>query len=219
MISTAVLFFSQSGGLNARNAYAAEIFVAADLQNPQTTAAYAVGGSAVLSTAISLFIVDRLGRKFLLLMSATGMLIGTTMLGTYFYVVRCNLSQNSSSSLDTSIVASSGAHCSPQLVPLVVVSIIVFSASYSIGWGPVAFVLVGELIPLRVRGVGSEIAALVNWTTATIVVGFYLYYAEKVGSYFTWWTFSLFNLAAIIFVAIFVYETKGKSLKELNNYS
>ena len=76
------------------------------------------------------------------------------------------------------------------------------------GWGPVVFVLVGEMVPLQVRGIGSGIATLVNWTTASMVVGFYLYYAEKVGAHFAWWIFSCFNLAAVIFVLVFVHEIK-----------
>ena len=98
--------------------------------------------------------------------------------------------------------------CDSGLATLSIASIILFSASYAIGWGPVVFVLVGEMVPLQVRGIGSGIATLVNWTTASMVVGFYLYYAEKVGAHFTWWTLSCFNLAAVIFVLVFVHETK-----------
>ena len=76
------------------------------------------------------------------------------------------------------------------------------------GWGPVVFVLVGEMVPLQVRGIGSGIATLVNWTTASMVVGFCLYYTEKVGAHFAWWALTCFNLAAVIFVLLFVHETK-----------
>lgn len=105
--------------------------------------------------------------------------------------------------------------CDLGLATLAIASIILFSASYAIGCGPVVFVLVGEMVPLQVRGIGSAIATLVNWTTASVVVGFYLYNAEKVGAHFTWWTFSCFNLAAVIFVLVFVPETKGKALEEI----
>ena len=215
LIVVSVMFFNQSSGLNVRNAYSAEIFEAANLKNPRAISAYAVGGTALVFTIISLFIVDRLGRKILLLVSSFGMLVGTAMLGTYFYVTQCDVHHNISTSalgvMDNSSI------CNPGLVPLAIISIILFSASYAIGFGPVAFVLVGEMIPLQVRGVGSGIATLVNWTTASVVVGFYLYYAEKVGAHFAWWTFSYFNLAAVIFVLVFVPETKGKTLEEIQH--
>ena len=207
-----VMFFNQSGGLNARTAYSAEIFEEANVLNPKATAAYAVGGSGVIFTTLSFFIIDRFGRKVLLLVSGVGMLLGTVTLGTYFYITRCDLNGNSS----TSANLESYQLCNTHIAPLAIVSIMLFSSAYSIGWGPVAFVLMGELIPMRVRGIGSGIATLVNWSTAAIVAGFYLFYAKKVGAYFAWWTFSCFNLAAIIFVIIFVSETKGKSLEEIN---
>lgn len=218
MVVVFVMFFNQSGGLNARNAYSAEIFQDANLHNPRAIAAYAVGGSGVFFTTISLLVVDRFGRKLLLLISAIGMLIGTAMLGTYFYIIQCDTNQNSSTVSNSTLVDSNDA-CNGHLAPFAIVSIILFSAAYSIGWGPVAFVLMGELIPLQVRGIGSGIATLVNWSTATVVVGFYLYYAEKVGAHFAWWTFSCFNLAAVIFVFVFVFETKGKTLEEIHDRS
>ena len=215
LIATTVMFFNQSSGLNARNAYAAEIFQEANLKNPRAISAYAIGGTALVFTIVSLFIVDQLGRKILLVVSGFGMLIGTVMLGSYFYVTRCNDTNHNLSTSNMSNLLDTKGVCDSGLATLSIASVILFSASYAIGWGPVVFVLVGEMIPLQVRGIGSGIATLVNWTTASLVVGFYLYYAEKVGAHFAWWTFSCFNLAAVIFVLVFVPETKGKSLEEI----
>lgn len=222
MIVVLVMFFNQIGGLNARTAYSAEIFEEAKIQNPEATAAYAVGGISVTFTFISLFIVDRFGRKLLLLISAIGMLLGTVMLGTYFYVthnndVLCHGNYSSSNNLNV-VLHNSHKSCHIQITPMAVTSIILFSAAYSIGWGPVAFVLMGEVIPLQVKGIGSGIATLVNWSTASIVAGFYLNYSEKVGAYTAWWTFSFFNLVAVIYVIAFVFETKGKSLEEIQGH-
>ena len=71
--------------------------------------------------------------------------------------------------------------------------------------------------PLQLRGVGSRIVTLINWTTAAIVTGFYLDYAERVKRWFAWWMFSVMNLLAVLFVVFFVSETKDKSLEEINN--
>ena len=64
---------------------------------------------------------------------------------------------------------------------------------------------------------GSGIAILVNSSTGAIVTDFYLDYAEKVQPWFAWWTFSILNLAAILFVALFLFETKGKRLEEIHD--
>ena len=208
-----IMFFQQIGGLNASSAYSALIFKEAGVKHYRLTAAYAVGGAGMLFTIISLFIVDRFGRKLLLIASGLGMLVGAVALGTHFYVTRPSLCANST---QPGLLQSDSTLCNTQFAPLAIASLILFNISFSIGWGPVPWVLLGELIPLRVRGVGSGIATLVNWATAAIVTGFYLDYAEKVRTWFAWWSFALMNLAGILFVALFLFETKGKTLEEIH---
>ena len=84
------MFFNQSSGLNARNAYAAEIFQEANLKNPQAIQPMLWRDGTIVFTIIFLFIVHQLGRKILLVVSGFGMLIGAAMLGICFYVTRCN---------------------------------------------------------------------------------------------------------------------------------
>ena len=218
LIIVFIMFFQQIGGLNASSAYSALIFEEAGVKNYRATATYAVGGTGVLFTIISLFIVDLFGRKSLLIVSGVGMLLGTVALGTHFFITRPSLCNTTLS--DTPMLQSHSNMnelCNTHYAPLAIASLILFNAAFSIGWGPVPWVLLGELVPLRVRGVGSGIATLVNWFTAAIVTGFYLDYAERVKQWFAWWTFSLLNLAAVLFVVFFVFETKGKTLEEIHD--
>lgn len=225
LIMVFIMFFQQIGGLNASTAYSALIFEEGGVKNYRATATYSVGGTGLLFTVISLFIVDLFGRKRLLIVSGVGMLLGTVALGTHFYITRpslCHSPENSTlTDLPTLLLQQSKSSiselCNTHYAPLAIVSLMLFNAAFSIGWGPVPWVLLGELIPLRVRGVGSGIATLVNWLAAAIVTGFYLDYAERVKQWFAWWTFSVMNLLAILFVAFFVFETKGKSLEEIHD--
>ena len=219
-----IMFFQQIGGLNASTAYSGLIFKEAGVENYRATATYAIGGTAVVFTIIGMFMVDFFGRKSLLITSGIGMLLGTVLLGTHFFITRPSLcsSPSDNSTLTDMVLQSSsnsddGELCNAQFSPLAIVSLILFNAAFSIGWGPVPWVLLGELIPLRVRGAGSGIATLVNWFTAAIVAGFYLNYADKVKPWFAWWTFSVLNLLAILFVIFFVFETKGKRLEEIHD--
>ena len=212
-----IMFFQQIGGLNASTAYSASIFKEAGVSNYRETATYAVGGVGVLFTIIAAFIVDFIGRKLLLIVSGVGMLIATVCLGTFFYVTRPSLCNNVTVDMLELSSDSDTVVCNSSLAPLAIVSLMLFNAAFSIGWGPVPWILLGELIPLRVRGVGSGVATFVNWGTAAVVTGVYLDYAKAVNTWFAWWTFSIFNFAAIIFVILFVYETKGKSLEEIQN--
>ena len=209
-----VMFFQQIGGLNASIAYPALIFKEAQVEDYRATSAYAIGGVGVVFAIIATFIVDVIGRKTLLIISGIGMLISTITLGTFFYITRAELCANVT--VDVSAGATDST-CNVQLAPMAIASLILFNGAFSIGWGPIPWILLAELIPLRVRGVGSGIATFVNWGAAAIVTGFYLDFAEAVNAWFAWWIFSALNVMAILFVMFFVFETKGKNLEDIQH--
>lgn len=70
--------------------------------------------------------------------------------------------------------------CGSNLATLAIFSLVLFNAAFSVGWGPVPWVLLGEMLPMRVRGLGSAMANFVNWGSAAIVTGFYFNYSELV---------------------------------------
>lgn len=296
-ITVLVMFWQQISGLNAASSYATLIFKEAGVANPSQAASYAVGSVAIVFTILAILIVDRIGRKVLLLVSGVGMFLGTVMLGTHFYITRpslceevlcntrlsslcesntnltltseeilCNANPTSPCSNHTNLTLSSEellcntylaslcenntnltltseevscssilaplpslcanhtnitlfsevVACNTHFAPLAIVSLMLFFAAFSIGWGPVPWILLGELIPMNVRGFGTSLATFTNWGTAAIVVGFYFNYSDLVNPWFSWWTFSVFNLISIFFVIFFVPETKGKNLEEIS---
>ena len=167
---------------------------------------------------IGAFLVDLVGRKLLLIVNGTGMLFRTVTLGTSFYVTRPELCATTNLTVNALAQHSDDIEfCNANLASIAIVSLILFNAAFSIGWGPVPWVLLRELIPLRVREVGSGIATFINWGTAAIVTGFYLDFAETVNAWFAWWIFSVLNVMAVLFVAIFVFETKGKNLEDIQH--
>ena len=216
-----IMFFQQISGLSAILAYVAIIFREANVPNPKLAPIYAVGVTGLIATIIAVFLVDVVGRKVLLVVSGLGMLVGTALLGTHFFITRpslCHNSTNLTASLQfnsSSLEDSTTVACNSQYAPLAIVSVLVYIALFSVGWGPVPWVLLGELFPLPVRGVASGIVTFVNWGTAAIVTGFYPQYSLSITPWFAWWSFSVLNLASVIFAVFCVYETKGKSLEEL----
>ena len=93
-----IMFFRQIGGLNVSTAYSGLIFKEAGVENYRATATYAVGGTEVIFTIISLFIMDFFSRKLLLTISGSGMLLGTVLLGTHFFITRLSLCTSSGNS-------------------------------------------------------------------------------------------------------------------------
>ena len=218
LIMAVIMFFQQIGGLNAISAYVAMIFREANVPNPKLAPIYAVGVTGLIATIVAVFLVDVVGRKVLLVVSGLGTLLGTALLGTHFFITRPSLCQNSTN-LTASLLQNSPSletvACNSQYAPLAIASVLIYISFFSVGWGPVPWVLLGELLPLPVRGVASGIVTFVNWGTAAIVTGFYPQYSLSITPWFAWWSFSVLNLASVIFAVCCVYETKGKTLEEL----
>ena len=213
-----VMFFQEIGGQNAMSSYAAYIFKQAGCKDPQLTATFTIGITMTVTTAIVVFIVDRIGRKTLLIVSGIGMTIGTVLIGTDFYITRPSLCVNvTDMALDIPVSLGDDVDvtCNPQYNPVILTGVIVFNVAFAFGWGPVPFILVSEFIPLQVRGVASGLASTVNWGTSALAVGLYIKYAAAVELWFAWWSFSAMNILCVVLAVFFIPETKGRSLEEL----
>lgn len=205
--------FLQAGGLNAIVAFSALILQAAGVPSFRQIALYGTGCTRLILNIIAVFLVDLVGRKFLLFISSIGTFLGTTMLGVHFYAT--DPSFCSSMNLTNSSQSEAMEVCNSHLAPLAITAIVVYNIGFSIGWGPVIWLLLGELLPLQVRGIGNGIAVFVMWGVAAIVVGTYASYAEAVQPWFVWWTYSVVNFVSLLFVVLCLFETKGKSLEDI----
>lgn len=214
-----MVFQELCGGGTTVATYAAIVFEEAGIDNPLLTSSYAIGVSQLIATIVSVSIIDCVGRKFLLIVSCCGMFAGSVMLGVHFFITRPSLCQNISVniSLEATDPTTLGAtdSCNNQFAPLAIVSLIFFIMSFAVGIGPVLWALVSEYLPLHVRGFATSVVIVANWTSSVAVTGLYLSYASLVKPWFAWWTFSLINLFGLVFVVIFVVETKGKSLEDI----
>ena len=210
-----IFMVKQLCGINAVIAYAGEIFVDAGVPNPSVTSIYTVGASSVIGILVAFLTTDHIGRKSLLIISGILLFIGATLLGIHFYITRPSLCGNyltMSSPYDDS-TDEPLINCNAHFTPLLIVSVIVYTFGFSMGWGPIPWILVSELLPLSVRGKATGLCMIVSYLSSTIVVGFYLQYVELVTLWFAMWTFSIVSVAGSVFVLIFIPETKGKSLE------
>ena len=218
-----MVLFLQIGGGSVVVSYAATIFSDAGSKNPRTTAVYAIGLASLLGNVVMFSTVDLLGRKPLLILGSVGMIVGSAMLGTHFVITRPSLclSLNTTSFNELNITSEienmtdADNTCNRQYIPLAIISLFLFRFACSVGWSPLIPVLFSELFPLRVRGSVSGIIILFNSLTAATVDLFYFPYSQLVQPWFATWTLSAINLAGAIFVLVFIPETKGKSLEEL----
>ena len=220
-----LVMFLQCGGLNTIIAYSAGILMNAGVRDFRQIAIFGTGGTRLIVNLIAVFLTDCLGRKVLLIISSIGTFLGTTLLGVHFYITRpasCLPPMNSSGVYfvdppfaDGSGIGPESMFCNVQYAPLAIVAIVIYNVGFSIGWGPVIWLLLGELLPLQVRGVGIGIATFGMWGLTAVVVGTYLSYVDAVQPWFVWWTYSIVNFLSILFVAFCIFETKGRSLEDI----
>jgi MFS family permease len=209
-----VFFFQQIGGLNAQAAYATVIFKDAGVNHPQLASAMCGGVSGLVGNVIAGVLVDKMGRKPLLFVSGIGMGIGSTLLGVHFYITRPSLCSGNGMEF-SGVGAGDDTLCNRQYGPLAIVSLITYNFLFGIGWASVPWVLLPELLPLKVRGIGGGFAVLINWATSALVTGTYLSYVKAVTVWFGWWSFGLLNFMSVAFAAFALVETKGKSLESI----
>lgn len=138
-----------------------------------------------------------MGRRPLLLLSAIGMAICSFILGLYFYL------QNKTTVDVTNISW------------LPILAVCCFLVLFSIGYGPIPWMFIGEVLPRQIVGYASSICCMFNWFGAFIVTKFFSDLTSLVGSYGAFWIFAIISVLSAIFVFFLVPETKGKTLEEM----
>ncbi|XP_056636606.1 uncharacterized protein LOC130445117 isoform X1 [Diorhabda sublineata] len=153
----------------------------------------------ILASIVTIFVIEKAGRRILILSSA--LVCGTSMfaLGLYFYFKINNYL----------------LHRSLGLIPII--AIVCFLSSYSFGLSAVPCVLRAELLPNELRAIGSSIAQFIG-TAALIAVSFaYPLVSTYLGVQYNMFTFSLFCFTGFTFLFFHLPETKGKSFAEIRN--
>lgn len=154
----------------------------------------------VIATFVSVLVVDRLGRRILLLASALVMALSTVGLGVYFFLQQRD-----------------GQAAVDDIGWLPVSCLCVFIIMFSIGFGPVPWLMMGELFAADVKGVAGSIAGTTNWLLAFVVTKTFVNLKAALGNGETFWLFSGITVIGLVFVFFFVPETKGKSLNEIQD--
>ena len=125
------------------------------------------------------------------------MCVGLLGLGTYYYIDE-ELSRNTD-----------------DISWLPVVALVLYVFSYSYGFGPMPWVVMSEIFAPRYKNIAAGFNAAFNWLMGFIVTTSFKSIQEVTGSAYIFWAYSAFNLLAVACVFVFLPETKGKSLQEI----
>ena len=204
------MIFQQFCGINVILFYCAKIFDTAGFENGEAVA-LGVAGSQVIATVVACLIVDKSGRRILLIIGGIVMSISNLLLGVFFDIAKLPNDEKQIS------IFGKYAHSIPlsEISWLAIVCVITFIVFFSLGWGPLPWLLMSEIFPPRVRGVASGFVTLVNWVFVFIVTNSFHGMLGTLHEQGTFWFFAGFCFVSFLYTLFFVPETKGKTLEEI----
>lgn len=192
IIAVLLMAFSQFSGINAIMYYSTKIFTTAGVGIADSfTASTVIGLVNVVFTFVAIALVDKAGRRPLLLI---GLVTQVLALGAVGFMFKLG-------------VQGMG----------LLAAIIVFIAAFAMALGPIPWILCSEIFPTRVRGRAMSLATFVIWTSCYIVAQTFpmLNDSPRVGPAVTFWVYAACSLLGLLFVIGMVPETKGRSLEEI----
>ena len=194
MIGIGLAVFQQVTGINTIINYAPYIIRTAGISSIQGSilATAGIGTVNVVMTLVSMWLIDRVGRRPLLLTGIAGMIVSLGALGYIFH-------------------HSKGG----EFAGLAVVILMFYVASFAISLGPIFWLLIAEIYPLKIRGLAAGIAAGTNWLANFAVSLTFLSLLKLLGPSLTFWLYGLLAIGSWLFSYYLVPETKGRSLEEI----
>jgi MFS family permease len=184
----------QITGINAVFFYAPVIFEHAGATADAAFAqAVYVGLVNLAFTVIAILLIDRLGRRPLLMWGTAGIALSMGLLAFGF---------RNEPDMDAT---------------LVLIGVLCFVASFAVSLGPVMWVLLSEIFPNRVRGIAISFVGLVNSVVSFAVQLVFPWELEILGNSLPWVVYGAFAVLGLLFISRLVPETRGRSLEELED--
>jgi SP family arabinose:H+ symporter-like MFS transporter len=193
IVGVAIAVICQFSGINAIMYYAPEIFksigAGTDAAFSQTVS---IGAVNLIFTFVAIWLADKAGRKALLVGGSLVQVIALAAVGVMFAKGIGGL--------------------------WLLFFIMLFTAAFAAAMGPVAWILISEIFPNKIRGRAMSIAVLVLWTACYVVSQTFPMLVDAIGNAKTFWVYAGCSLAGLIFIVCLVPETKGKTLEEIERF-
>jgi len=195
IVGVGLAIFQQITGINTVIYYAPTIF---------EFAGFETAGSAILAGAglgmlmlfmhvLAIYLMDRVGRRPLLLIGVAGQIVGMAVLGAAFQFQQL----------------------SGFIGYIAIGGLAIFVACFAFGLGPVFWLMISEIYPLKVRGAAMSVATVANWGMNLAIAVTFLTLLGVLGRTETFWLYGAIAVAAWVFFYRLVPETKGKSLEQI----
>ncbi|XP_048532706.1 sugar transporter ERD6-like 4 isoform X7 [Triticum urartu] len=198
ILGIGLLVLQQLSGINAILFYAGSIFKAAGVTN-SNLAACGVGVIGLLATGATTWLLDRAGRRILLIISSAGTTLSLLAIAVIFFL-KDNVSQDSDMYYILSMVS--------------LFAIVAYVITFSFGMGAIPWVIMSEILPVSIKSLAGSFATLANWLTSFgITMTANLLLSWSAGGTFACYT--LVSAFTLVFIILWVPETKGRTLEEI----
>ena len=195
IVGIGLAIFQQITGINTVMYYSPTIFKFAGIRDTGTAILAGAGLTGVMWCfhVAAIFLLDRIGRRPLLLAGVAGQIVGLAILGAAF--------QFQQLASFKSYVAIAG--------------LVIYVSCFAFGLGPIFWLMISEIYPLKVRGAAMSAVTVINWVTNLTVAVTFLSLVKLMGHAGAFWLYGVTGVAAWIFFYRLAPETKGKTLEQI----
>uniref|UniRef100_A0A803KP98 Major facilitator superfamily (MFS) profile domain-containing protein n=2 Tax=Chenopodium quinoa TaxID=63459 RepID=A0A803KP98_CHEQI len=193
IVGVGLMVFQQFGGVNGVVFYANSIFESAGLSGRVGT--LAMVAIQIPMTVVGTVLMDKSGRRPLLMISAAGTCLGCFLTGLSFLLQDFHM-------------------WNTEAPFLALIGVLMFSASFSLGMGGVPWVIMSEIFPMNVKGLAGSLVTVVNWL-GSWMISFTFNFLMSWSSSGTFFIYCIICGATVVFVAMLVPETKERTLEEI----
>jgi sugar porter (SP) family MFS transporter len=196
IIGVMLAVFQQITGINTIIYYAPTLLSSAGLGNSAALLANVVNGAVnVGMTIVAIRLLDRTGRRPLLLGGTAGMVLGMLVVALTFAI--------------------GGSQLHGGAAYIAIAGLLLYTGSFAIGLGPVFWLLISEIYPVRIRGQAMSVATMANWGANFVVTASFLTLLSALGNAGTFFLFAGLSIVALAYFQRQVPETKNRSLQDI----
>ncbi len=200
ILTMVIMFLQQAVGINGMVFYVQPLLERSGFYHTGAIVSLAFGLLQLGAVLFSSMLADQVGRRPLLIVSSSVLSGSCFMFGIYYIIVFAHPSTVST------------------LNWLALVSLILYIAAYSLGWGALTRVITSEIVPYRIRGFTTGVGTALNWSMSFLVTKSFNSLFKDMHGFGLFWIFATVAFWGVVFVHKFVPETRGCSLEDIERY-
>jgi SP family sugar:H+ symporter-like MFS transporter len=193
--------FQQLVGINVVFYYGAVLWQAVGFSEADSLKINILSGTlSIAACLVAIFLIDRIGRKPLLLIGSIGMALTLGVLTIAFA---------------TGDLTDNTLHLAPRIGLLALISANLYVVFFNLSWGPVMWVMLGEMFPNQIRGSGLAVSGAAQWSANFLISVSFPVLAKTIGLPITYGFYAACAFISIVFVVKMVHETRGTELEDM----